>query len=116
MDGARNGRPSIQRRLLWSTIAVIVAAIAVTAAVVYRQARDEANDLFDLQLRQIAASLPVRAFGGLAPPAAGVEAGEDIVIRIWNRVGVFVYSSHPEIPLPARAQQLIESCYCLSRP
>jgi len=103
-DSARGARPSIQRRLLWSTIAVIVAAIAVTAVVVYRQARDEANDLFDLQLRQIAASLPVRAFGGLAPPAAGVEAGEDIVIRIWNRVGVFVYSSHPEIPLPARAQ------------
>lgn len=98
-------RSSIQRRLLWSTIAVIVTAIAVTAAIVYRQARDEANALFDIQLQQIAASLPVRAFGGLAPPAAGVpQAGDDIVIRIWNRVGVFVYSSHPDVPLPARAE------------
>ena len=101
---ARLQRSSIQRRLLWSAIGVIVAAIAVTAFVVYRQARDEANALFDLQLQQIAASLPVRAFGGLAPPAAGVQAGDDIVIRIWNRVGVFVYSSHPDVPLPARAE------------
>ena len=96
---------SIQRRLLFSMIAVVVAGIAVTGGVVYRQARDEANALFDLQLRQFAASLPVRAFGALAPQAPDApEAGEDVVIRIWNRFGVFVYSSHPEVPLPARAE------------
>ena len=96
---------SIQRRLLYSMIAVLVAGIAVTGGVVYRQARDEANALFDLQLRQLAAALPVRAFGALAPQAPNApEAGEDVVIRIWNRVGVFVYSSHPNVPLPARAQ------------
>ncbi len=96
---------SIQRRLLYWMIGVLVAGIAVTGAVVYRQARDEANALFDLQLRQLAAALPVRAFGALAPRAPNApEAGDDVVIRIWNRVGVFVYSSHPDVPLPARAQ------------
>jgi two-component system OmpR family sensor kinase len=102
--GTRAGG-SIQRRLLWSMIAVLVAGIALTAAVVYRQARDEANALFDLQLRQLAAALPVRALGGLAPQALnGPAADEDVVIRIWNRYGVFVYSSHPDVALPAKAQ------------
>ena len=96
---------SIQRRLLLSVFAVMVAGIAITGGVVYRQARDEANALFDMQLRQFAAALPVRAFGALAPQAPGVpEAGEDVVIRIWNRIGVFVYSSHADVPLPARAE------------
>ena len=96
---------SIQRRLLLSMIAIIVAGIALTAGIVYRQAREEANDLFDLQLKQFAAALPVRVFGGLAPQAPNApEAQDDMVIRIWNRVGVFVYSSHPEVPLPGTAQ------------
>ena len=101
----QSARMSIQRRLLLSVFAVMVAGIAITGAVVYRQARDEANALFDMQLRQFAASLPVQAFGALAPQAPGVpQAGEDVVIRIWNRFGVFVYSSHADVPLPARAE------------
>lgn len=102
-DRATGG--SIQRRLLFSMVAVLVAAIAITGMVVYRQAREEANDLFDLQLRQLAAALPIRAFGGAAPQAPNAPAaGEDVVIRIWNRFGVFVYSSHPDVPLPGRAE------------
>ena len=97
--------PSIQRRLLLSMIGVVVAGIAVTGVVVYRQARDEANALFDLQLQQFAAALPVRDFGALAPRApTAPEPADDVVIRIWNRFGVFVYSSHPDVPLPGRAQ------------
>ena len=96
---------SIQRRLLLSVFAVMVSGIVITGGVVYRQARDEANALFDMQLRQFAASLPVRAFGALAPQAPGVpQAGEDVVIRIWNRFGVYVYSSHADVPLPARVE------------
>ncbi len=96
---------SIQRRLLLSMVGIIVAGIALTGGIVYRQAREEANDLFDLQLRQLANALPVRAFGGLAPQAPNVpEVQDDMVIRIWNRVGVFVYSSHPDVPLPGSAQ------------
>lgn len=101
---AARGRGSIQRRLVWSILVVVVVGIAGIGAIVYRQARDEANALFDMQLRQLAASLPVRAFGALAPQAAGVQPDQDMVIRIWNRFGVFVYSSHPEVPLPARAE------------
>ena len=98
-------RGSIQRRLLGSMIFVLVAGIAVTGGVVYRQAADEANALFDLQLRQLAQALPLRAYGGLAPRAPGVpQPTDDVVIRIWNHFGVFVYSSHPEVPLPRSVQ------------
>lgn len=98
-------RGSIQRRLLFSMIAVVAAGIAVTGGVVYRQAREEANALFDMQLRNVAGAMPVRAFGALAPQAPDApETGDDVVIRIWNRFGIYVYSSHPDVPLPGRAQ------------
>ena len=96
---------SIQRRLLLSMIAVVVAGIVVTGGVVYRQARDEANALFDLQLRQVAATIPVRAFATMgAEIDEGVEDRAGVVVRIWDRTGQFVYSSHPEVPLPRSAQ------------
>jgi signal transduction histidine kinase len=96
---------SIQRRLLLSMIAVVVAGIVVTGGVVYRQARDEANALFDLQLRQVAATIPVRAFATMgAEVYEDVEERAGVVVRIWDRFGQFVYSSHPEVPLPRSAQ------------
>jgi two-component system, OmpR family, sensor kinase len=100
----RLSRGSIQRRLLFSMIAVLVAGIAGTGLIVYRQSRDEVNALFDQQLKQLAATLPVRAFGTMAPQALNTPGGEDVVVRVWNRFGVFVYSSHPDVQLPARAQ------------
>ena len=98
-------RASIQRRLLLSALAVLVVGIAVTGGIVYRQARDEANDLFDLQLRQIAATIPVRLFGAMGPQALSqTETGENVVVRIWNRFGLFVYGSHNNVALPQSAQ------------
>ena len=96
---------SIQRRLLLSMIAALVTAIVVTGAVVYRQARDEVNAIFDLQLRQVAGAIPVRTY---AAPGARIdddlEQRARVVVRIWDRFGQFVYSSHPEVPLPRSAQ------------
>jgi two-component system, OmpR family, sensor kinase len=98
-------RPSIQRRLLLSMIAVVVVGIVVTATVVYRQARDEANELFDLQLRQIAQTIPVRLFGATAPDALDqLESGENVVVRIWDRQGGFVYGTHGNVDLPRPVQ------------
>ncbi len=105
-DGdATVARPSIQRRLLASVIGVLVAGIVVTGGIVYRQARDEANDLFDLQLRQIAQSIPVRLYGALAPRALDdLGSGENVVVRIWNRFGGLVYGSHAVVELPRPVQ------------
>jgi two-component system OmpR family sensor kinase len=101
----RIARPSIQRRLLLSVIAVLVIGIATTGGIVYRQARDEANELFDLQLRQIAQTIPVRLFGSMTPEALDqVGSGENVVVRIWNRVGGLVYGSHSNVILPRPVQ------------
>ena len=98
-------RGSIQRRLLVSLVAVFVVGIAVTGGVVYRQARDEASELFDLQLRQIAQTIPVRLFGAMTPQALDrVGSGANVVVRIWNRVGGLVYGSHANVLLPQPVQ------------
>ena len=98
-------RTSIQRRLLVSLVVVFVAGITVTGGIVYRQAREEANELFDLQLRQIAQTIPVRLFGAMTPQALDeVGSGENVVVRIWNRYGGLVYGSHGNVVLPQPVQ------------
>jgi two-component system OmpR family sensor kinase len=105
MKDAHIRRSSIQRRLLVSLILVFVVGIATTAAVVYRQAREEANELFDLQLRQIAQTIPVRLFGAMTPQALDeVGSAENVVVRIWNRFGGLVYGSHTNVVLPQPVQ------------
>ncbi|TCO83631.1 two-component system OmpR family sensor kinase [Plasticicumulans lactativorans] len=93
---------SIRRRLLLGLLAgLVLAGIAATLGV-YFQAREEANALFDYQLRQMAASFPS---GVLVLPQAGEPgAGEDVVIQMWNRSGVRLYLSRPGVRLPPRAE------------
>ncbi len=102
---ASTARGSIQRRLLASVIAVLVVGIAITGGTVYRQARDEANDLFDLQLRQIAQSIPVRLLGAIAPQSLDrLGSGENVVVRLWSGRGALLYASHANIALPRPVQ------------
>ena len=96
---------SIQRRLLVWLLAVLLAGALATGAIVYQEARDEANALFDYQLRQIAQSLPARAFGPLTAPRAGLPQAEDgVVVQIWSLDGERLYLSHPDSHLPAQAE------------
>ena len=61
---------SIRRTLLlWLSVG-LSAGMLVAAALLYFQARDEADQLFDYQMKQLAASLPDRAFAPLAPERA----------------------------------------------
>ena len=76
----------------------------MTGGIVYRQAREEANELFDLQLRQIAQTMPVRLFGAMRRTRSTRSAGENVSSRIWNRVGGLRLRSHPNVVLPPRAQ------------
>jgi two-component system OmpR family sensor kinase len=77
-------------------------AIAVAAVATYLRAREEANDIFDYQLKQMAASLTGVPLAG-APP--GSAPGNDaLVVQVWDRDGVQVYLSQPQQPLPRHAQ------------
>lgn len=103
---------SIQRTLLWWLAAGLMAGIAIATVLIYGQARQEANALFDYQMKQVAAALPSQFADPVAPPflvegGAGVDllhADEDVVIHIWDGSGRSLYLSHAHPALPARAE------------
>ncbi|MGY2488724.1 sensor histidine kinase [Cupriavidus sp. CP313] len=100
---------SIQRTLLWWLAAGLLAGIAVATVLIYGQARQEANALFDYQMKQMAAALPSQFADPVAPPFLGApgdlaHADEDVVIHIWDGSGRSLYLSHSHPALPARAE------------
>lgn len=107
---------SIQRTLLWWLALGLLAGIAIATALIYGQARQEANALFDYQMRQMAAALPSQFSGPMLPPLPppGTEldpgqdslfgSGEEVVIHIWDGNGRSLYLSHSRPALPPRAE------------
>lgn len=100
---------SIQRTLLGWLATGLVAGIAIATALIYGQARQEANALFDYQMKQMAAALPSQFADPVAPPFVGApgdlaHADEDVVIHIWDGSGRSLYLSHSHPALPARAE------------
>ncbi|NDP59729.1 MAG: two-component sensor histidine kinase [Oxalobacteraceae bacterium] len=74
------------------------------ALLLFRQARDEANHLFDFQMQQVASALPSR-FLSLPEPGTGAvfDAAPAVVIQIWDPTGVRLYFSHDVADLPQLA-------------
>ncbi|HMN83854.1 MAG TPA: two-component sensor histidine kinase, partial [Burkholderiaceae bacterium] len=104
MTAAGGGR-SIRRTLIVSLVAGFVLAIALAAALIYREALAQANEVFDYQLKQLAAALPSQAFSPMAPGRPSlIDVDEDIVIQIWDHSGLRLYFSHGQTILPERAQ------------
>ena len=94
---------SIRRQLLFWLLGLLIAAGLLGAAGIYLKVRDEANDLFDYDLQQMALSLrdQVLEQGVATIPS---DPQYDVVIQIWDQAGVRVYLSHPHSVLPNRAQ------------
>lgn len=93
---------SIRRRLVvWLLSSVLVAGLAA-AVVTFLQAREQANTLFDYQLRQLALTLRDRAFSlQRFAEALGDEEAGDFVIAVWGADGELLYRSHAlEMPVP----------------
>lgn len=103
---------SIQRTLLWWLALGLLAGIAMATLLIYGQARQEANALFDYQMKQVAAALPSQfanpvmpSFAPPEPPGGSLfHAGEDVVIHIWDGSGRSLYLSHSHPALPPRAE------------
>ena len=71
----------------------------------YFRAREEANALFDYQLRQMAASLTGAPLAGDAGGSRRARPGSNaLVVQIWDRNGVQLYLSQPQRVLPQDAQ------------
>src|SRR5690349_5752192 len=94
---------SLRRRLLVWSLAIVVLGGLIAGAVVFWQARKQANELFDYQLRQMAFTLRDRAYipSQLAEALAG--EGLDFVIQVWAPDSNLLYRSHPQILLPGPA-------------
>ena len=103
---------SIRHTLLLRLFAGLAAGMAVAAVVVYMQAREEANQIFDYQMKQLAASLPRQPFATLGPDLPGLPDTErDVVIQIWNGSGLLIYRSHQMPSLPQRAELGFSNVY-----
>ena len=96
---------SIRRELLVWLLLGIALAVAIAAVGTYWRARDEANALFDYQLKEMAASLTNAPFAAVPAGAGTIGAGSDaMVVQIWDRNGVQLFLSQPRRVLPQNAQ------------
>jgi two-component system OmpR family sensor kinase len=87
-----------QRLLLWLILGMLLST-GVAGLSMYLLAQDEANELFDYQIKQIALALP----NHLNP--ANItniddDPEEDSVIQLWDEHGVLHFASHPARILP----------------
>lgn len=96
---------SIRHNLLIWLSAGLSAGIIGAGGILYVQARQEANEIFDYQMKQLAASLPNQPFAPLSPShPAQPDLERDIVIQIWDGSGLRIYHSHEQLALPQRAE------------
>ena len=77
---------SIRRALLAGLLSGLLAVVLVAATIIYTNAREEANRLFDSQLQQVAESFPSYALSAQpAPPLREFVAEGRLVIQVWTR-------------------------------
>lgn len=90
---------SIRRNLLLALLGTLSAAMLLAGWATYRTALDQAGQLFDYHLEQIALSLRDQCFEGGAEALASDER-LDYVIRVWDQNGLTVFFSRPHYTLP----------------
>jgi two-component system OmpR family sensor kinase len=102
---------SIRATLLVWLLAGLLAIGILASVATYYSARNEAGELLDLQLRQLAYSTRIDDLvRGKQPDFAAREAPHpagvtELVTQIWDRSGVLVYWSQPGMGLPVPATE-----------
>jgi two-component system OmpR family sensor kinase len=99
---------SIRRQLVLWLLGLLLVAGTAAAAGLYLKIRDEANQLFDYHLEQLAYSLRDQVLA-LGEPSLSDELQYELVIQIWGPNGDRIYLSHPNSALPNRAQMGFQS-------
>ncbi len=95
---------SIRRQLLLWLALGLSAGILLAGIALYFQARGEANEIFDYQMRQIAASLPRQAFAPITPAQDAPGLDDEIMMQIWDSTGTVIYHSHSRSVMPQQAE------------
>jgi len=93
---------SIRRRLLVWLLSGVVLATVAAALGLYVQVRDEVDEVFDRQLKQIVLSLRSQPDLGIAAPSAAAEeeAEDAIVTSAWGRDGKPLFGLARTRPAP----------------
>lgn len=97
---------SLRARLLALLLLAIVSAAALQASVVYREARGEADVIFDYHMEQMAQALRAGvAVSGLPALSDDLIGGPpvDFVVQVWSIDGVRIFRSSDSVGLPQRA-------------
>lgn len=90
---------TIKRQLLIYLLGGMLITTLIAVAATYAKIRQEANELFDYQLKQIVAALPDEIPADLVLPQDNDE-DEQITVQVWNKNGVLVFASGPAQALP----------------
>lgn len=91
---------SIRQSLLFWLISGMLTAICIAGISAYWLAQDEANELFDYQIKQVALSLHEQSHLSPVVVVADEDPEEDNVIQIWNAKGMPLFTSYPSRALP----------------
>jgi two-component system OmpR family sensor kinase len=98
---------SLRGRLLWFLLAAITIAAVAQASIAYRVALNDADQIFDYHMQQMALSLRSRAPLANSEDTASVDTpaggSDDLVVQVWSPTGVQVFRSASHARLPQRA-------------
>ena len=92
----------IRRTLQTWLLAGTILCTLVTGLMTYSVMRDEANELFDRQLRQLVVTVP-HEFAAVTITPPDDEAEDDIVVQVWDNEGELLYVAPTGHSLPRAA-------------
>jgi len=94
---------SIRGRLLvWLLCALVVAGLLIGYSA-YHRSQEDLNELLDYQLKQLAFSLSRQSIGR-APMPRGLLPEPDFITQVWDKDGVLMFYSRPNLDIPMRPQ------------
>ncbi len=97
---------SLRGRLLWFLLAAISIAAVAQASIAYRTALDNADQIFDYHMQQMALALRSSAPLANAEVTAGIEAeaeNTELMVQVWTPDGVQVFRTTSSARLPQHA-------------
>ncbi|WP_295993788.1 ATP-binding protein [Rugamonas sp.] len=90
---------SIRQQLLIGLFCGALLCIAGAGVGLYRAVREEASELSDMQLRQIAVTLPDQ-LSGINGARVVEDPEEEFVVQAWSDRGALIYASRPDAVQP----------------
>ncbi|MBB3117671.1 ATP-binding protein [Pseudoduganella violacea] len=94
---------SLRGRLLWFLLAAITMAAIAQAMIAYRSALNDADQIFDYHMQQMALSLRSSAPLANAGAPSADPGNDEMVVQVWTPDGIQVFRSISRAELPQRA-------------